>query len=286
MNREKLKFILIDLASAILGGAFVAAGLSMFTIPNNIAPGGVSGFATAFVHLIHNKISVGIITAALNIPPMIIAWRKFGFRPLLTTIIATAVMSVLIDVFAVILPVYSNNVLLAAILGGVLIGIGTGVLFVRNASTGGTDLISLILKRYFPNLEVSKILMSIDVFVVIFAVCVFHNIEVALYSIVTIYVTSKVVDSIMQGVDYAKVIYVVTEKGDEINRALAEKIGRGVTLIPAKGGFTGREKQMLAVVIRRNEFSQTLGVIKSVDPASFTFAMSATEVHGEGFKQE
>ena len=286
MNMDKLKFFLIDLAAAVIGGAFVAAGLSMFTIPNDIAPGGVSGFATAFVHLIHNRISVGTITAALNIPPMIIAWRKFGFRPLLTTLIATAVMSGMIDLFGVILPTYTNNVLLAAILGGVLIGIGTGVLFVRNASTGGTDLISLILKRYFPNLEVSKILMSIDVFVVLFAVLVFRNIEVALYSIVTIYVTSKVVDSIMQGVDYAKVIYVVTEKGDEINKALAEQIGRGVTLIPAKGGYTGRDKQLLAVVIRRNEFSQTLGIIKSIDPASFTFAMSATEVHGEGFKQE
>ena len=285
MNKDKAKEFALDILIAVLGGAFVAAGIAMFTVPNDIAPGGVSGFATALSYLLENKVGVGLITILMNIPLLALALKCFGVRPLISTLIATGVSSIGIDIFAAFLPPYTNNPLLAAVLGGVLIGIGTGILFVRSASTGGTDLLSLIMKHYFPNLEASKTLLAIDGFVVLFAVIVFHNIDVALYSIVTIFVTSKVVDAIMQGVDHAKVIYVVTEKGEEINRKLAEDIGRGVTLLPAKGGYTGREKQLLTVIVKRHEFAQTLGTIKGVDSDAFIFITDATEVHGEGFKQ-
>lgn len=271
-----------DAVTVVIGAALVAAGLVMFTVPNNIAPGGVSGLATVLAHI--TPIGVGVWTLLLNLPLVGLAWLRLGFKPLAKTFAATVLLSVLIDVFTPILPAYTNNPLLAAVLGGALFGLGMGALFVRGASTGGTDLVSILLNRIFPNLSVGSLLMAVDALVVVFAVCVFKDIDVALYSIVTIFVTTKGIDSITQGVDFAKVIYVVSEHGDEINRVLANEMEMGVTILNARGGYTGRDKEVLMVVVRRNVFSQTLRTIKMADPRAFLFVTNATEVHGEGFK--
>ena len=272
----------LDILAIVFGSALVAAGLVLFTIPNNIAPGGVSGLATALAHI--TPLTVGIWTLGLNIPLIGLAWWKLGFRPLLKTIVTTLLLSVFIDAFGLFLPAYTNNVLLAAVLGGVLFGVGMGVIFVRGASTGGTDLISLLLNRAFPNLSVGSLLLIVDATVVVFAVCVFKNIEVALYSIVTIFVTTRTIDAIMQGVDHAKVIYIVTERGEDILSLLAEELGRGVTVLQGRGGYTKRDKHVLMLVTHRNSFAQTLKAVKTIDNKAFIFVTDATEVHGEGFK--
>ena len=284
MKKERVKRCLVDLGAIVAGSALVAAGISVFAVPNDIAPGGVSGLSTALAYLCGGKVSVGLWSFLLNVPLVILTWRMLGFRPLMATVAVTVLLSVLIDLFDAVLPQYTNNVLLAACFSGALSGAGMGLLFDRGASTGGTDLLSLLLHRAFPHLSVSTLLLFVDAAVVVFAVIVFRNIEVALYSFVTIFVTTKVIDGIMQGVDYAKVIYVVTERGEEINRRLAAEIDRGVTLLPARGGYTGREKQMLMVITRRREVAATLGIIKSIDKEAFLFITNATEVHGQGFK--
>lgn len=274
---------LLDAAAIVLGCALVALGLVLFTIPNDIAPGGVSGLATALASF--SKIPVGAWTLLLNVPLVAFAWSKLGLRPILKTICATVLLSVAIDAFSAVVPPYTNNPLLAAVLGGVLCGVGMGLIFLRGASTGGTDLVSLLLNRAFPNVSVGTLLMVVDAAVVVFAVLVFRQLEVALYSIVTLFVTSKTIDSIMEGVDYAKVIYVVTDRGDAINQKLNADMDCGVTLLDATGGYTGKAKQLLMVVARRNSFTQTLSAIQHIDPAAFLFVSNATEVHGEGFKQ-
>jgi len=242
----------------------------------------VSGLATALAYL--SPISVGVWTLLLNIPLIALTWWKLGLRPLFKTIITTVLLSVLIDVFTAILPPYTNNVLLAAVLGGVLCGAGMGAIFVRGATTGGTDLISLLLSRAFPNFSIGSLLLVVDAVVVVFAVCVFRDIEVALYSIVTIFATTRTIDAIMQGVDHAKVIYIVTEHGEEILRLLAEELGRGVTVLQGRGGYTKRDKNVLMLVTHRNLYAQTLKAVKSADRRAFIFVTDAAEVHGEGFK--
>lgn len=286
MNKETVKRAAVDLASAVVGSMLVGAGVALFTAPNDIAPGGVSGLATAISALLRGRVSIGVLSFLFNIPIVVLALRRLGWRPLATTVAATVLLSVFIDLFGAISPGYTGNALMAAVAGGVLTGAGTGVLFLRSASTGGTDLLSLALKSYFPNMEISKLLLLADAAVVLVAVLIFRNVEVALYSVVSIYVCSKVVDAIMQGVDYAKIVYVVTENGEPITTQLLSKIERGVTVVPAKGGYTGRDKQLLMVVTGRNELAQTLRIIKMTDPQSFVFVSSATEVHGEGFKTD
>ena len=280
-NEKKGIQFLCDILVCIIGSALVGTALSVFTIPNEIAPGGISGLSTALAYMLGVRVSV--LTLVLNIPIMLAAYRLLGKRSFFYTLLSTALLSGFIEL-ASFLPVYTGNILIAAVYGGVLSGIGIGILFLRNITTGGTDLIALMLHKAFPNVPNGTILAVIDGIVVLIAVLVFQKIEVALTSVLTIYFSSKVIDLIAQGVDYAKVIYIVTDKGKELSAVLNSSTDRGNTVIKAFGGYTGAEKQLVITVTRRNVLAQTLRLIHATDPAAFTFVTDSTEVHGEGFK--
>lgn len=280
-NEKKGIQVLCDILVCIIGSALVGTALSVFTIPNEIAPGGISGLSTALAYMLGVRVSV--LSLVLNIPIMLAAYRLLGKRSFFYTLLSTALLSGFIEL-ASFLPVYTGNILIAAVYGGVLSGIGIGILFLRNITTGGTDLLALMLHKAFPNVPNGTILAVIDGIVVLIAVLVFQKIEVALTSVLTIYFSSKVIDLIAQGVDYAKVIYIVTDKGKELSAVLNSSTDRGNTVIKAFGGYTGAEKQLVITVTRRNVLAQTLRLIHATDPAAFTFVTDSTEVHGEGFK--
>ena len=282
MKSIKVKELALDLLFAVVGSALVGAAISIFTVPNDIAPGGVSGLATALAYI--TPIHVSVWNLIMNVPLLLGAWKLLGRHSLIFTLISTALLSLFIELFDILLPGYTNNVLLASVFGGVLSGLGVGILFLRGLSTGGTDLAALMLHKAFPNVPNGTLLLLADATVVLIAVCIFRDIEVALYSTITIYVSSKVIDALAQGVDYAKVIYVITSEGEKVNAALCEHTDRGTTVIPAFGGYTKNNKQVIITVTRRNVLSQTLRVIKQADPRAFTFVTDSTEVHGEGFK--
>ncbi len=272
--------LLADLLSLLPGSFLVAAGLILFTIPNNIAPGGVSGLATALAHI--TPIRLSLWTLALNLPLLLWAWRSMGGRSLALTLLSTLLLSAFLELFAF-LPQYQGDVLMAAVFGGVLMGLGVGLLFLRGISTGGTDLLALLLRPFFPNVPAGTMLLVIDAVVVALAVLVFREIEVALSSTICIFVSSKVIDALAQGLDYAKVIFVVSSRAELLTEAM-NRSERGCTLLPATGGYTGENRTLLVTVTRRNELAQKLRLIKSLDPEAFTFVTNATEVHGEGFK--
>ena len=280
-NEKKGIQVLYDILVCIIGSALVGTALSVFTIPNEIAPGGISGLSTALAYVLGVRVSV--LSLVLNIPIMLAAYRLLGKRSFFYTLLSTALLSGFIEL-ASFLPVYTGNILIVAVYGGVLSGIGIGILFLRNITTGGTDLLALMLHKAFPNVPNGTILAVIDGIVVLIAVLVFRKIEVALTSVLTIYFSSKVIDLIAQGVDYAKVIYIVTDKGKELSAVLNSSTDRGNTVIKAFGGYTGAEKQLVITVTRRNVLAQTLRLIHATDPAAFTFVTDSTEVHGEGFK--
>ena len=284
LGTQGWKGVVLDVVYSLLGSATVALAVAVFTVPNDIAPGGVSGLATALAYV--SPVSVGVWTLLLNVPLLLTAWRLLGPRALAMTLLATVLLSVFIDLFAALLPGYTNNVLLAAVAGGVLSGLGVGVLFLRGISTGGTDLAALLLKNPFPNLPNGIMLLLIDACVVAVAVVIFRDIEVALYSAITIYLSSKVIDALAQGVDYAKVIYTVTDRGEEVTELLNTHTDRGTTVIPALGGYTKENKQIIVTVTRRRVLAQTLRLIKQADPRAFTFVTDSTEVHGEGFRAD
>ena len=281
-TKNKYGRVILDLAYSVIGSAMIGASLAVFTIPNNIAPGGVSGLATALAEITPLRVSVW--TLLLNVPLLLFAWKFLGPRSLLLTLISTVLLSVFIELGTVYLPRYTKNELIASFCGGALSGLGVGILFLRGISTGGTDLLVLLIKKLFPNVPNGTLLLFADITVVAVAVLVFRDVDVAMYSAIAIMVTSRVIDALAEGVDYAKVIYTITEKGNEVAGALMALTDRGTTILPAIGGYTGAEKQMIIMVTRRNVLAQTLGIIKQADPQAFTFVMDSTEVHGEGFK--
>ena len=283
-EQRGLKGLLVDLVFVAVGSALVALAVAVFTVPNDIAPGGVSGLATALAYI--TPVRVGLWSLLLNVPLLLAAWRLLGPRSLGLTLLSTVLLSVLIDLFGSVLTGYTNNELLAAVAGGAISGLGVGLLFLRGISTGGTDLLTLLLRRTFPTVRSGVLLLIIDATVVAIAVLVFRDIEVALYSVIAIVASSKVIDVLAQGVDYAKVIYIITSRGSEMSRVLNEQTDRGTTILPAQGGYTGADKQLIITVTRRNVLAQTLKLIKQTDPAAFTFVTDSTEVHGEGFKLE
>jgi len=284
MTGGKGREIAMDLLVSVVGSALVGMGLSVFTVPNDIAPGGVSGLATALAYI--TPIRVSVWTVALNVPLLIGAWRMLGRRSLLYTLLCTGLLSLFIELSDTLLPAYTNNALLAAIYGGGIMGLGVGILFLRNISTGGTDLLALMLKKVLPNVNNGTLLLGVDTAVVLLAVVIFRDIDVALYSIVAIMASSRIIDLLAEGADYAKVIYVVTDRGEAVAEALNTQTSRGSTVIPAYGGYTGDGKQVIFTVTRRTVLTQTLRVIKQADPRAFTFVTDSTEVHGEGFKED
>lgn len=283
IENKLFKTLYKDVFAIVVGASLSALGVVCFTVPNNIAPGGVSGLSTAISAV--TGIPLGVLAIGINIPLFLLAWRVFGLRPLVKTICATVLMYVLIDVLGAFDLQYTGNRLLSAVLGGALLGAGIGVVYTRNISTGGTDLLGLIIQKKKPELSPGSIMMALDCAVVVIAVMVFQDIEVALYSIVTIFCTSKVIDAIMQGVDYAKMVYIITEKGEEMTAELIKNTHRGVTEVEAKGGYTGRKKSMLMIVVRRRDAAVLQKTVQTVDPEAFVIYTSATEVRGKGFKE-
>lgn len=271
-----------DIVCTVIGCALMALAIAVFNVPNDITPGGVSGLATALARIL--PVSVGTLMLVLNVPLLLAAWKMLGRRTLVMTLIATGALSAFVDLFGMLIAGYSGDRLLAAIAGGTLTGLGVGVLLQRGISTGGTDLLALLLRKPLPNLRTGTLMLLIDTSVVAFAVLVFRDIEVAMYSAISIFIISKLVDAIAQGVDYAKVIYTVTEDGNEISRVLNEQADRGTTIVRAQGGYAHGEKQIVITVARRNSLTQILRLIKETDPNAFTFVTDSTEVHGQGFK--
>lgn len=281
LSPQTLHAAALDILCSLLGSFTVAAALVIFTIPNDIAPGGVSGLATALAHI--SSISIGVWMLIFNVPLLLASLRLMGLKAFLMTLFSTACLSLFTD-FLVFLPAYTGDMLLAAVLGGAVSGAGVGLLFLRGISTGGTDLLALLLKKPLPNFPNGTLLLFADAAVVLIATAVFRDIHVALYSAVTIFCSSKVIDAMAQGVDYAKVVYTITDRGEEVSAALTLHTDRGTTIMPAQGGYTGDAKQVVITVTRRNKLAQTLNIIKQTDPKAFTFVTDATEVHGEGFK--
>ena len=274
--------LFIDLLFTVIGSALVGSALAVFTIPNDIAPGGVSGLSTALAHI--SPVRGSIWNIVLNVPLLLFAWKALGTRSLVFTILSTVLLSVFIELSGVFLPAYTGDFVMAAVFGGAICGLGIGLLFMRGISTGGTDLLTLIIKKALPNIPNGTMLMAIDAAVVVFAVCVFRDMDVALYSTVTIFACSKVIDALAQGVDYAKVVYAITFDGQKVSKMVVDLTDRGTTIIPATGGYTGEGREIVVIVTRRRLLAQTLRAVKLADPKAFTFVMNTTEVHGEGFK--
>ena len=267
------------LASVILMGV----AMLVFTVPNHIVPGGVSGLSTAVAELVPLK--VGTVNFILSVIIEGMGCLNFGVKFVMRSLIISTGLSIFLNIFEGMIPAYTSDPLVAAIAGGAMFGVSCGILLGRGISSGGTDTITLIIKKYFPHVSVGKTLMLTDALVVLVSTIIFKNIDVAIYSAFTIFCSGQVVDKIVVGMDVAKLIYVITDSPEKIQNHLVEKMDLGVTVLTGKGGFSQTEKGVLMLAVRRTRFSAVLRAVKQLDVNSFVIVQDASEVWGEGFKE-
>lgn len=282
----------------IVAGCLVTAlAFDVFLLPYKIAPGGVTGIATVLFYLTSSKIPVGMLILILNVPLFLAGMKWIGKRFFVKTLFSTILLSVFIDIIDPFSQRFvenflgnmsadaSNaNLMLYCIFGGVMMGIGLGIVFRAGATTGGTDLGAQIVHHFFPHFTMGKILLVIDGMVVVFAAIAFKSFLLGLYAIVTIYLSSKVIDAILEGVDYAKAVFIISNHSDIISNGIMTEIDRGVTGLSGTGMYTGTAKQVLLCVLDRTQIPKLKYLVKKLDPEAFVIMTDVREVLGEGFK--
>lgn len=258
----------------------MAFGVSVFLLPNQLSSGGFSGISTIVYYLLN--VPIGITILILNIPLIFIAYFRIGKIFLLKAIFGTVLFSIFLDIFEKI-PVITSDRLLACIYGGIASGIGTALILKANASTGGTDLISYIIKSYNPNYKSSNLIVLADIIIIGLNVLFFKQIEIGLYSAITIYIMGKMIDIIFEGIDFTKTIFIISPKYADISLKIANEVKRGTTGIYSRGMFTQKENLMLLCVGTRNEVGKIKNIVKEIDPTAFIIICNAREALGKGF---
>jgi uncharacterized membrane-anchored protein YitT (DUF2179 family) len=263
-----------------VGSLAIALALDIFLVPNRIAAGGVSGLAIILFHLA--GIPVGWVLLALNVPLFLLSYRELGLRTFVRSLYGAVVTSFFVELLEARLPVMTHDVLLAAIYGGIVAGIGMGVVLKAGGTTGGTDLVARLLHKYLP-VTVGQGLLAAD-FVVISLAGYFFDPELALYALLSLFITSKTIDLVQEGISFAKAAYIISERHNEIAEAVFQQLGRGVTALEARGMYTGESRPLLICVIGKTEESRLKELIYEIDKKAFVFITDAHEVLGEGFK--
>lgn len=280
---KKLLEGVTDYTFFLLGAALYAFGFDFFIQPNHISPGGITGIASIINYLF--KLPTGLLLFLLNIPILFIGFKKIGGRFLIKTLFVTAMTSVFIDLFAKILPRFYGDRFLAAIFGGLLSGLGLALVMLRGGTTGGIDVIAVILRQKFPYLSIGRLILILDSFIITLAAICYKEIETALFAAIAIFVSIKVIDALLYGADKGRLIFIVTADGDDVSKAIFDKIKRGVTVVPSYGGFALTENQTLLCAVRQTEVNRAISVIKNTDPNAFTVVTLTGGIFGRGFEQ-
>lgn len=271
----------VDYILVLIGSAIIALVFNVFLLPNQVASGGVSGISTILKTVL--GLEPAYVQWAFNIPlfiaGVILLGKQFGVKTLVGTIVLPFVVFLTKN-----LDPWTNNALLAALFGGIGVGLGLGIVFRGNASTGGTDLAAQIINKY-TGFTLGRCVVMIDGLIVLTAAIVF-DIEKGLYALIALYVTSKTIDLIQVGFGRSKMAMIITNKQEEVREGILNKIDRGVTKLSAYGGFTDHERPVLMCVVDQSEFTKLKQLVKTLDPTAFVVVMDAAEVLGEGFKRE
>ena len=280
-KKYKFKQILKEMLETILGALIMAAGVSLFLLPNQLSSGGIAGVATIFYYLLN--IPMGTVIIAINIPLFLFSMYKVGKMFFLKSTLGTVAMSVFIDLLDKIEPL-TNDRFLACIYGGILLGLGTTLLLKAESSTGGSDLISYIAKKYKPTVRSGNIIVIIDIIIIALNVNFFKEIEIGLYSAIAIYIMGKIIDIFFEGINFTKLMIIVSNKSEEIAKQIDKKVARGSTGLYGKGMYTNENKLILMCAAYRKDVARIKIIAKEIDPKSFIVITNSREVVGQGFK--
>lgn len=269
-------------ALVALGSVIFALAFDWFFAPNQVAMGGVTGLAQV-INAVVPALSVGVLSFLLNVPLFLAGWKFIGFHLLASSLFSMAVSSVAIDVIAALYSFAPMDPMLSCLCGGALMGVGLGIVFSQGATTGGTDVVARLMKLKLPWLPMGKLMLVPDFIVLALAAAVFGRVEAALYGAVGIFVATRVMDTVLYGLDTSKVAYIISDRWEELSRHLLGELDMGVTLLRGQGAYTGREKQILMVAFKQKAIVQVKKTVHEIDPGAFMIVCDAHDVLGEGF---
>lgn len=285
-KRNNVRLLLRNLLMIAVGSAIFSLGFDLFLEPAGISCGGVSGIAMLIVYATESRfLTVGILSALINLPLFFFGYHKIGKLFFFGSLLGMVVTSVGFDLFARILPIPKTEPLVAAIFGGVIIGAGLGIVFIAGASTGGVDIVARLLKLKFRNFPIGKILLCMDLCTAVATGIVYGEFNNTLYSVITLVLSSFVLDKVVYGMDYAKVALIISDRYEEIAQAIDTQLDRGVTLLHGQGFYLRSDKFVLLSAVKRKQLAQLKDLVMSIDPSAFIILQDAHQVLGDGFKR-
>lgn len=309
MTRKYLsKHPVVDYFAITVGAAFMAIGIGVFLVDAKVVPGGVSGLAMAIHYLSGNKIPVGILIWAINIPLFLWGMKELGKEFGLRTFIGFSLSSFFIDLFRGDIPglgfirlqdsqtikdLSNNDFLFMILIGAVLIGVGLGIIFKFRATTAGSDIVAAIMRKRFGT-KPGQAIMIIDFFVIALAGLVIEfkdlspdrpALSLTFYAVFLLFISSHLIDMIIDGFDYARAAYIVSDKYEEIIDVVIKEMGRGATAVKTRGVYRNVEREMILTVVHIREVTRLVDLVKDVDPTAFVIIYNVHEVLGEGFRR-
>lgn len=272
-----------DIPIILLGAAVYSLGVHCFISPNNIAPGGATGIAIIVSGL--TGLQVGTLIMLLNVPLIAVGFFLLNKATMVKTLISVAAITAATDLAETLVPIYNaenGNGIMAAIFGGALMGAGMGLTYGREATSGGTDILTKMINRFFPDLKLGGIQAALDGLVVLLGLVVYGDINVVLFAVVAIFVQSKFIDVLVYGSQESRFLLIFSRCPTEIAQRLIEQ-ERGVTLLKGEGAYSGEERQVVATAVHRSAYSKVKRIVRETDPKAFVVTTTAGEVYGEGF---
>jgi len=279
LKSENIKNNIIDVFYGTIGSIFIAAGTTFFLLPYKISTGGFSGIATIFYYLY--DIKIGTIILVLNIPFFIAGFFLIGMTFFVKTVYCTWLLSFSLNMFgnSTFLPSIDDR-MLSTIFGGIIVGIGTSLVFLGSSSTGGSELLIQIIQCFSRKVKVSHLIVVIDSVVVLFNLLVFRELEIGLYSLIAIYLNSKMVDIISEGINFSKVVYIISSSPEEISQSILRKLQKGATGIYGKGMYKNEDKLIIMCVVKNRDLVKLKKIVYKIDKSAFMFITDSAYVYG------
>lgn len=271
-----------EYALIIVGAAIYGVGFQFFFYTNEVLAGGLTGIAMIINML--TGLPVGVMNIVMNIPLFVMAWRRFGLGFVIGSFVGMAGSSVFIDLFALLGFSATDNILLAAIFGGVLNGTGLGLVYRAGVTTGGVDIVAKFLRLKYPYINFGTLVLILDVIILAAYAIIFDALEAAMYSTIAMFVVSRAIDLVLYGFGTSKICYIISDESDKLKNAITSQLGRGVTLLHGEGAYTGKAKNVILCVIKKTQITQVRRIVKLVDVHAFLIVSDARDVFGNGFE--
>jgi uncharacterized membrane-anchored protein YitT (DUF2179 family) len=281
MYRKWPKFVR-EYAMLVVGAFCMSLAYVLFLIPNKIAPGGVGGLSIVLHHLI--GVPVGLTMLVLNVPIFLLGVKQLGRQFGVRTVVGTVLLALLTDGLSLLIGLegVTDNTLLACLYGGITLGVGLGLVFRGRGSTAGTDIIGRVISRR-TNISTGMAILGADAVVIVTAGFAFHSAELALSALFAVYLSSRAIDVLLEGWDYAKAAYIMSLKPEAIADAILERMERGVTSLHSRSVVTGEEREVLFSVVHRRQIPRLREIVREIDPEAFVVISNVHEVVGKGF---